>query len=299
MKHLKYFSFIFIGLLLTIGCEIENNPVEILSFSVSDSSSVSGETIMLYCVAEDGDNDKISFSWETSEGVFSTERDSTEWLVPEGQGVYLVTCKVSDGVGASDARTISIAVSPRVDVPINGLEWTLIDNGLLNGENSSNENNTGITEYWDGSVDNADYGWNITVQEKPNGSISQALQFKVEDSANCGGDNGNTQSGTATANIQVTGSSPITLELEFSGLGEAQSQGYDLIQFKLDGVLIGDGQAPGGGLGCASDSVLVNPADLQSLDPGAHTLAIDFTTNDAAYHVGAYYEIKLKLTAAR
>ena len=117
MKHLKYFSFIFIGLLLTIGCEIENNPVEILSFSVSDSSSVSGETIMLYCVAEDGDNDKISFSWETSEGVFSTERDSTEWLVPEGQGVYLVTCKVSDGVGASDARTISIAVSPCLDSP--------------------------------------------------------------------------------------------------------------------------------------------------------------------------------------
>jgi hypothetical protein len=180
---------------------------------------------------------------------------------------------------------------------VNGLEWTLTDDGLLNGTNSSNENNTGITDYWDGSVENADYGWNVTIQDKTENSISQSLQFKVEDSANCGGNNSNTQNGTAIANIQVTGSEPITLELEFSGIGEAESAGYDLIKFELDGIVIGDGHAPGGGLGCASDSVAVNPASPKSLDPGPHTLIIDFTTNDGQYHVDAYYEIKLKLIA--
>ncbi len=173
----------------------------------------------------------------------------------------------------------------------------MTDDGLINGTNSSNENNTGITDYWDGTVENADFGWNVTIQEETDSSITQSLQFKVEDSANCGGGNGNTQNGTATANIQVNGSSPLTLELDFSGIGEAQSAGYDRIIFYLDGNVIGDGQAPGGGLGCTADSVLVNNAGPQILDPGPHTLIIEFTTGDASYHVDAYYEIKAKLIA--
>jgi hypothetical protein len=180
-------------------------------------------------------------------------------------------------------------------VPVNGLDWTLSDNGLLNGPNSSSDENTGVTGYWDGSVENAEYGWNVTEQETPNRKVIQSLQFKVEDSQDCGGENPNTQRGTATANIQITGSSPVNLDIEFSGIGEAQSAGYDLIKFILNGEVIGDGQAPGGGLGCVSDSVLVNPANQQTLEPGSHTLVIDFTTNDGMYHVDAYYEIELKL----
>ena len=61
--------------------------------------------------------------------------------------------------------------------------------------------------------------------------------------------------------------------------------------------MIGDGQAPGGGLGCESAPVTVNAAELQTLEPGPHTLVIEFTTNDAQYHVDAYYEIELVLIA--
>ncbi len=299
MRYLKYICYTFTGILIMVGCEMENNAVEILSFSASDSVAVSGQGIMLYCEAQDGDDDKLSFSWETSSGTFSTRSDSTEWIPPYEKGIYLLTYKVSDGLGASDARTISVRVYLPTPVPVNGLEWTLTDNGLLNGPNSSNDNNTGVAGYWDGSVENADYGWNITVQETPDREVTQSLQFKVEDSEDCGGDNPNTQQGTATANIEITGSSPVALELDFSGIGEAQSAGYDLIKFILNGEVIGDGQAPGGGLGCASDSVLVNPADQQTLEPGSHTLVIDFTTNDGMYHVDAYYEIALTLLVPR
>ena len=296
MKSFNSFTSIIIGSILLISCEIENNAVEILSFYASDSSAISGEGIMLYCDARDGDNDKLTFSWETSSGAFSTKRDSTEWIPPNEEGVFLITCKVSDGIGASDARTIAISVELAKPVPVSGLEWTLTDNGLLSGPNSSNENNIGVTNYWDGTVDNAEYGWNITVQEKPNREVYQSLQFKVEDSANCGGSNSNAQEGTATANIQVNGSTPIALDLYFSGIGEAQSAGYDRIIFKLNGNNIGDGQAPGGGLGCTADTVLVNNAGPQILDPGPHTLIIEFTTGDGLYHVDAYYEIELRLS---
>ena len=297
---MKYISYTCIGMLMIMGCEMENNAVEIISFSASDSVGISGNGIMLYCQAQDGDDDKLSFSWETSSGVFSTRSDSTEWIPPYEKGFYLLTCKVSDGLGSSDARTIPIRVYLPTPVPINGLEWTLTDNGLLDGPNSSNDNNTGVTDYWDGSVENADYGWNVTMQETPDREITQSLQFKVENSENCvDGGNPNEQQGTATANIQITGDSPVNLEIDFSGVGEAQSAGYDLIKFILNGEVIGDGQAPGGGLGCTSDSVLVNPADQQTLEPGSHTLVIDFTTNDGQYHVDAYYEIALRLTVPR
>ena len=274
-----------------------NGSVEILSLNASDSLVEAGGLLSLKCVAQDEDKDPLAYSWESSSGSFSVIKDSAVWTAPMEFGIYFISCRVTDNYGASDVATVTINVNPSSPVPVNGLEWTLTDDGLLNGTNSSNENNTGITDYWDGSIENADYGWNVTIQDKTENSISQSLQFKVEDSANCGGNNSKTQNGTAIANIQVTGSEPITLELEFSGIGEAESAGYDLIKFELDGVVIGDGHAPGGGLGCASDSVAVNPASPKSLDPGPHTLIIDFTTNDGQYHVDAYYEIKLKLIA--
>mgnify|MGYP001424049751 FL=1 len=274
-----------------------NGPVEILSLNTSDSLVEAGGIISLKCIAQDQDKDPLVYSWESSSGSFSVIKDSAVWTAPMEFGIYFISCRVTDNYGASDVATVTINVNPSSPVPVNGLEWTLTDDGLLNGTNSSNENNTGITDYWDGSIENADYGWNVTIQDKTENSISQSLQFKVEDSANCGGNNSKTQNGTAIANIQVTGSEPITLELEFSGIGEAESAGYDLIKFELDGVVIGDGHAPGGGLGCASDSVAVNPASPKSLDPSPHTLIIDFTTNDGQYHVDAYYEIKLKLIA--
>ena len=288
---------LFFVLFFIWSCSRDNGYVEILSLNASDSLVEAGGLISLKCIAQDQDKDALVYSWESSSGSFSVIKDSAVWTAPMEFGIYFISCRVTDNYGASDVATVTINVNPSSPVPVNGLEWTLTDDGLLNGTNSSNENNTGITDYWDGSIENADYGWNVTIQNKTENSISQSLQFKVEDSANCGGNNSNTQNGTATANIQVTGSESIILELEFSGIGEAQSAGYDLIKFELDGVIIGDGHAPGGGLGCASDSVAVNPASPQSLDPGPHALIINFTTNDGSYHVDAYYEIKLKLIA--
>ena len=280
-----------------------NGPVEILSLNASDSLVEAGGLLSLKCVAQDQDKDPLAYSWESSSGSFSVIKDSAVWTAPMEYGRYFISCRVTDNYGASDVATVKINVHPSNPdsltdpVPVTGLEWILTDNGLLNGANSSNENNTGISDYWDGSVENSDYGWNVTIQHKTDNSISQSLRFKVEDSANCGGNNSNTQTGTATANIQVTGSYPITLDLEFSGKGEAEESDYELIEFILDGVVIGDGHAPGGDKGCSSAPVIVNPASPKSLDPGPHTLIIIFTTNDNLFHVNAYYEITLKLIA--
>ena len=292
---IKSILLVFLIFLFICGCEIKNSPIEILSIDSSDSVAFSNEIIKLYVDVEDGDGDKISYSWGSSGGDFTVKKDTAFWTAPNQSGYYNISCKVSDGVGSSDAIHTTIRVHPLTPVPVNGLDWSLNDTGLMSGPNSSNESKNGTTDYWDGLTENSDFGWNISLPDQSNGEVSQSLLFKVEDSANCGGNNPNEQKGKATANIQINGDTPITLDIQFSGIGEAQSAGYDLIEFSLNGVIIGSGEAPGGGLGCTSDSVTVNPAEPQILNPGAHSLVIDFTTNDGLYHLDAFYEVNLKL----
>jgi len=292
---IKSILLVFLTFLFICGCEIKNSPIEILSIDSSDSVAFSNEIIKLYVDVEDGDGDKISYSWGSSGGDFTVKKDTAFWTAPNQSGYYNISCKVSDGVGSSDAMHTTIRVHPLTPVPVNGLDWNLNDTGLMSGPNSSNESKNGTTDYWDGLTENSDFGWNISLPDQSNGEVSQSLLFKVEDSANCGGNNPNEQKGKATANIQINGDTPITLDIQFSGIGEAQSAGYDLIEFSLNGVIIGSGEAPGGGLGCTSDSVTVNPAEPQILNPGAHSLVIDFTTNDGLYHLDAFYEVNLKL----
>lgn len=292
---IKLYLSIFLVFLFFYGCEIKNSPVEILLIKSSDSIAFSNDIVKLYVNAKDGDGDKISYSWNSSAGDFTVNKDTAFWTAPRQSGYYNISCKVSDGVGSSDAKYTTIRVFPLTPVPVNGLNWTLTDDGLINGPNSSNENKNGTNDYWDGLSENSDFGWNITLPEQSNGEVSQSIQFKVEDSANCEGNNPNEQKGQALAIIEINGDVPVNLEIKFSGIGESQSAGYDLIEFSLNGVTIGSGEAPGGGLGCNSDSVTVIPADLQILNPGSHSLLIDFTTNDGLYHVNAYYEVNLKL----
>ncbi len=113
MNYIKYFlplTFIFI---LFSSCEIENNPVQVISLIASDSVVSRGSTVTLTCVAEDGDGDKLRYSWKSALGtVISGNKDSAVWTAPEEDGYHTITCKVSDENGSSDALGISIMVIP-------------------------------------------------------------------------------------------------------------------------------------------------------------------------------------------
>ena len=295
MKKIPIICFLF---LVYFGCDdLYNQGNEISEIIANVDSVKAGLVVYLKCLATDQNNDKLSYNWKCSSGTLEALGDSAIWTAPFFEGIYFITCTVSDQYGASSVESIEITVTPPSAVPVNGLEWELADEGLVAGPNTSNPNNTGVISFWDGNVENAEYGWNVSAQMEGDDRLSQNLQFRVEDSQNCEGPNPNTQTGTAIANIQIEGDSSVILDIDFSGYGEAQSAGYDLIKFSLNGEVIGDGQAPGGGLGCESAPVTVNAAELQTLEPGPHTLVIEFTTNDAQYHVDAYYEIELVLIA--
>ena len=187
MTHQNKKLFIPFLLLIIWSCDDQyNKGNEIISITSSVSEVKGGRTVQLACEATDQDGDKLTYFWESASGSLDQNGDSATWTAPADTGVYFITCTVADDYGASAVGSIAIRVHPPSLVPVSGLEWTLTDTGLVNGPNSSNENNTGITDYWDGTVENADFGWNVTIQEETDSSISQSLQFKVEDSANCG-----------------------------------------------------------------------------------------------------------------
>jgi hypothetical protein len=65
----------------------------------------------------------------------------------------------------------------------------------------------------------------------------------------------------------------------------------------IDGVKIGSATAAGGGQGCKDGPVVSTTAfpDGYLLAPGTHTISINATTNDGAYHTGSYYQFRFKL----
>ena len=111
--NLCFFVFIF-GFFIFTSCEIKNNPTEILSMGISDSVAISGDTLKLYCQAKDGDDDDISYSWASSGGTFMVNKDTALWIAPNQSGFYNITCKVSDGVGSSDAKSVTVRIAGKV-----------------------------------------------------------------------------------------------------------------------------------------------------------------------------------------
>jgi hypothetical protein len=121
----------------------------------------------------------------------------------------------------------------------------------------------------------------------------KTIRFAIEDSANCGGSNSITQSGTATAEIVTAETYALTLEIV--GIAELQNDNYELMIVSLNGQAVVSATSTelfqGCAMGPAIFTELVPPPYI--LPPGVHTFEISFTTNDGLYHVDAFYELNL------
>ena len=113
MKFSNHIFPIFTLILILTSCEIENGPVKIISLTPSDTIVSNNKSILLVCIAEDGDNDKLRYSWNSSSGtIVSGNKDSAIWTAPSEYGYQTITVKVSDDLGSSDALGTSIKVIP-------------------------------------------------------------------------------------------------------------------------------------------------------------------------------------------
>jgi hypothetical protein len=157
---------------------------------------------------------------------------------------------------------------------------------------SKNSSTVPLTVTWSLSQTNTGSnggGWVVS-----NGG--RTIRFNVENSANCGGPNGAQQYGTATATI-LGGSAGYRFVPSMVGFGERQDTGYDQMSLYFNGSLIVQGDAPGGGAGCATAAPVVQtPSSIpfQTIGVGtSNTFTCYFDTVDGLYHVNSYYELQL------
>lgn len=122
---------------------------------------------------------------------------------------------------------------------------------------------------------------------------------------NCGGQNQNTQAGTAVADI-VVGPTAVWFDYQLSGWGELQFQGTDSMWLALDILDIdghgvaGNAESAGGGLGCQDGPVVFTRYGFwpEKFEAGSsHSFFLDFSTHDKYFHVNCYYEVTLTMNA--
>jgi hypothetical protein len=179
--------------------------------------------------------------------------------------IYYVRAYATNAFGTGYGQTVSFQT---IALPVTGLSWTTT---VSNPCNSA--------------------PWTIS-------NNNSTIRYDIEDSVNCGGSCANTQAGTATANITV-GASDVDMDLDFEGIGEFQAANFEKISFRLNNVEVARANAAGGGQGCVMGPVVktfITSPPYRLNANTQYTLFIDFTTNDAMYHVGAFYEVDLSFT---
>ena len=235
----RYLSIIFIIILCLFGCEIKNNSVEITSLTASSSEAIPGETIKLYCEAVDTDGDKLVYNWDANSGTLSVNKDTALWTAPMEKGFYHIACKVSDGIGASDAALITIGVCDlqTIDMSeINTSEWNFI--GSAN---------------WDATTDileltpaqNSLVGTAFNIADTVSGyNVEISFQFYIGDGSGADGltltaldvDRMTTFLGETGGGIGYGGLPGWTIEVDtyFNGV-ETDSTSSDHVMFTFDG----------------------------------------------------------------
>ena len=87
-----------------------NHPPRIRSLTGAPQVVSTGEATMLYCTAEDRDDDSLTYNWSASTGTFTGSGSVVTWTAPTTTGTYPITCTVDDGQGESTESTTTVAV---------------------------------------------------------------------------------------------------------------------------------------------------------------------------------------------
>lgn len=94
---------------MTVVEEINEAP-QILAFQKSVEYVAPGETMLLTCMASDGNDDPLTFSWSAAGGNISGGGASVEWTAPASQGIYQITVQATDDKGLSAQASTTVLV---------------------------------------------------------------------------------------------------------------------------------------------------------------------------------------------
>lgn len=133
------------------------------------------------------------------------------------------------------------------------------------------------------------------------------VRYIVQDSFNCGGCNNNTQSGIATATINIPAGPNYYFSYNLNGVGEFQDTGYEQMTLTLNGgsysnelLILATSQdldQECTAFGPVVQNYIV-PSPVILMNSTQYTFTLNFSTNDNLYHVDCFYECALSFTQA-
>ena len=92
------------------GQTVGNYPPRIKSLVADMTTVCFGDSIKLFCTAEDKDNDKLSYEWRSSGGIITGIGANVTWTAPNSEGDYTIICIADDGNDGKDSAKVSIEV---------------------------------------------------------------------------------------------------------------------------------------------------------------------------------------------
>ena len=122
------------------------------------------------------------------------------------------------------------------------------------------------------------------------------LQFNVEASHDCNeGTNSNEQKGTAVARFTL--GRYMELRVILSGMGESLDSDYESMKLAIDDSVVAQSTSNGLGKECTPSPVMATyySSFPYILNPGEHTLVVEYTSFDGFDHYGTYYVAELGL----
>ncbi len=101
------------------GRSVANYLPRIKSLSSTDSVVTMKDSIQVYCTAVDEDNDQLSYKWTSSGGIILGSGSQVTWISPDSEGLFEITCIVSDSAGAQTQFTDTVRTVKRINqVPV-------------------------------------------------------------------------------------------------------------------------------------------------------------------------------------
>jgi hypothetical protein len=101
------------------GQTVGNYPPRIKSLDADTTTVIFGSNTTIYCTASDRDNDPLSCTWKASGGIISCCGKEVEWMAPDLEGTYVITCLVDDDNGGQDTDSVNIEVVESINhVPV-------------------------------------------------------------------------------------------------------------------------------------------------------------------------------------
>lgn len=115
---------------------INGNPVIVMLTAFTDSVEFN-KTSLIVCIANDPDNDILTYSWESTGGSIIGSGASILWKAPNTVGTFTVSCSIEDGNGGQAIKATSLIVV----APLGLVAYYPFDG---NADDKSGNNNLGI-----------------------------------------------------------------------------------------------------------------------------------------------------------